>query len=198
MFVVPLIPVCFIPGMFVVPLAEAVAGSPGGVAGSPGGVAESPGGVARSPGGVARSPGGVAGSDIPGSDIAGSDIPGSYIAGSDIESREQLRVEGQLEAAEAGATREGESDKTSDAKDAAEGSASAGFNIASAEAVAGSNITSAPAAIPPSLRGVVALLDELEAQIANVPPAQQAMRYGNTVSTLFLSADGRGGGDKLR
>ncbi|KAG8466600.1 hypothetical protein KFE25_007979 [Diacronema lutheri] len=57
-----------------------------------------------------------------------------------------------------------------------------GFVVSLAEAVAGIPNAAAPRAaeLSPSLRGVVSLLDDLEAQIARVPPASQKMRYGNT------------------
>lgn len=58
-----------------------------------------------------------------------------------------------------------------------------GFVVSLAESVAGLPNATAPrlSALPPALSGIVAMLDDLEAQLARVPPAEQAMRYGNTV-----------------
>lgn len=58
-----------------------------------------------------------------------------------------------------------------------------GFVVTLAESVAGIDDTSVPTdakLLSPTLRGMVSMLDVLEEHIAEVPPAKQQMRYGNT------------------
>lgn len=55
------------------------------------------------------------------------------------------------------------------------------FVVSLAESVAGIPLSAAPTEVPPVVRGLISLLDALEAHIANVPAAHQQMRYGNTV-----------------